>query len=220
MLPAASAGAELPRGDRQREVPRRDQPDHADRLAHGEGLPAGDRDRVAEQPLGRAGVVAEGVPHHLHLAAGVGDRLAGVARLEHGQLLGVGRDVLGDRLQDARAGAGVERAPRGQRRARSGDGRVDVLDVSARDFGEHRLGGGLEHSKRWRSAVSPSALCGPSATPARQSLRPYGDSAIAGSACSMSSSSIVRIGPLKVFFADTKYQIVTPAITAIVTSGA
>ena len=36
---------------------------------------------------GRAGVVAEGVHHHAHLAARVADRLAGVARLERGQLL-------------------------------------------------------------------------------------------------------------------------------------
>ena len=89
VLPAASAGRELPRGDRQREVPGRDQPDHAERLAHGERLPAGDRDRVAEQPLGRAGVVAEGVDDHPHLPARVGDRLAGVARLEQRELLAV-----------------------------------------------------------------------------------------------------------------------------------
>ena len=59
VLPAASAGRELPRGDRQREVPRHDQPDDPERLAHRERLAAGDRDRVAEQSLGRARVVAE-----------------------------------------------------------------------------------------------------------------------------------------------------------------
>ena len=81
--------SQLPGGDRQREVPRHDQPDDAERLAHGPRLAAGDRDRVAEQPLGRAGVVAEHLGHHVHLAAGVADRLAGVARLEQGQLLAV-----------------------------------------------------------------------------------------------------------------------------------
>ena len=35
-----------------------------------------------------------------------------------------------------------------------------------------------------------------------------------------SSSSIVRIGPLNVFFAETNDQIVTARITPIVTSGA
>ena len=54
VFPAASAGRELPGGDRQREVPGGDQSDDAERLADGEGLPARDRDRVAEQPLGRA----------------------------------------------------------------------------------------------------------------------------------------------------------------------
>ena len=102
---------ELPGGDRQGEVPGRDQPHHAERLAHGEGLAAGHRDRVAEQPLGRAGVVAEGVHHHRHLAARVGDRLAGVARLEHGQLLVVLGERVGERMQGARARRGGERAP-------------------------------------------------------------------------------------------------------------
>ena len=74
VLPAAERRAELPRGDRQREVPGRDQPDDAERLAHRERLAAGDRDRVAEQPLGRAGVVAERVDDHAHLAARVADR--------------------------------------------------------------------------------------------------------------------------------------------------
>ena len=47
-------------------------------------------DRLAGQPLGRARVVAEGVDDHAHLAARVADRLAGVARLERGQLLALG----------------------------------------------------------------------------------------------------------------------------------
>ena len=83
VLPAASAGADLPGGDRQREVPGHDQADDAERLAEGHVDAAGDRDRVPEQPLRRAGVVAEGLDDHPDLAAGVADRLAGVARLEH-----------------------------------------------------------------------------------------------------------------------------------------
>ena len=75
--------SELPRGDRQREVPRGDQTNDAQRLANGERLPTGNRDRLAEQPLGRPGVVAKGVDHHRHLPARVADRLAGIARLEH-----------------------------------------------------------------------------------------------------------------------------------------
>lgn len=48
----------------------------------------------------------------------------------------------------------------------------------------------------------------------------YGASAIAGSETSRSNSSIVRMGPLNVFLADTVNQIVTAAMTPIVTSGA
>ncbi len=73
---------ELPGGDRQREVPGHDQADDAERLAEGHVDAAGDRDRVAEQPLRAGRVVAEGVGDHPDLAAGVADRLAGVARLE------------------------------------------------------------------------------------------------------------------------------------------
>ena len=135
---------ELPRRDRQREVPRRDQTDDAERLAHRERLAARDRDRVAEQPLGRARVVAERVDHHAHLAARVGDRLAGVARLEHRQLLAVLAERVGERVQHPRALAGRQRAPRRQRRRRARDRLVDLLDARARDLGEHRLRGGLE----------------------------------------------------------------------------
>jgi hypothetical protein len=44
----------LPGGDRQREVPRRDQRDDSERLAHRERLPAADGDRVGEHALRRA----------------------------------------------------------------------------------------------------------------------------------------------------------------------
>ena len=111
VLPAASAGRHLPRGDHQREVPRHDQAHHAERLAEGHVHAAGHRDRVAEQPLGRAGVVAEGLDHHAHLAAGVADRLAGVARLEHGQVLGALLERVGQPAQQRRAVGGVHRAP-------------------------------------------------------------------------------------------------------------
>ncbi len=94
--------AHLPRGDGQREVPRHDEPDHAERLAHGEPQPARHRDGVAQQALGRRGVVAEGVGHHPHLAARVADRLAGVARLEDRELL----VVLGRGCRRAGAAAG------------------------------------------------------------------------------------------------------------------
>ena len=94
----------LPGGDRQREVPGHDQADHAERLAEGHVDAAGDRDRLPEQPLRGAGVVAEGLDHHPDLAAGVADRLAGVARLQHRQLLGALLDRVGEPVQQRAPG--------------------------------------------------------------------------------------------------------------------
>ena len=87
VFPAASAGASFHPAIVKREVPRRDQRDHAERLAERDPDPAGDGDRVPEVALRPGRVVAEGVDHHLHLAARITDRLAGVARLEDGQRL-------------------------------------------------------------------------------------------------------------------------------------
>ena len=105
----------LPGGDRQREVPGHDQPDHAERLAEGHVHAAGHRDRVAQQPLRRGGVVAEGVDHHPHLAARVGDRLAGVARLEHRKVPGPLLERVGQPVQEARA-VGRRHGPPGRGR--------------------------------------------------------------------------------------------------------
>jgi hypothetical protein len=62
---ARSAGrerrAELPARNREREVPRDDEADDAERLAERHVDAARDGNRVAEQPLGRPGVVVEHV---------------------------------------------------------------------------------------------------------------------------------------------------------------
>ena len=151
MLPAASAGPSFQAAIVQREVPRHDQPDDAERLADGERLAAGDGDRVAEQPLGRAGVVAERVDHHPHLAARGADRLAGVARLEQRELLEVRLERVGERAQDAPpARRGASARQRGQRLPRAGDGLVDLGRARAGNLGEHRLGGGLDDCQRVR----------------------------------------------------------------------
>ena len=135
---------ELPGGDREREVPGRDQADHAQRLAHRPGLSARDRDRVAQQPLGRARVVAEGLHDHRHLPAGVPDRLAGVARLEHGELLELVVKRGGQAAEQAGSHAGCQCAPPGIGVAGAGHGRVDLGRPGAREALEHRLGRGLE----------------------------------------------------------------------------
>src|SRR5207244_8795159 len=81
-IAARERGSDLPRSDHEREVPRDDEADHAERLAEGHVYAPGDRDRVAEQPLRRAGVVAEGLDDHPDLPAGVAYRLARVSRLQ------------------------------------------------------------------------------------------------------------------------------------------
>ncbi len=97
--------------------------------------------------------------------------------------------------------AGCERAPRREGGARAGDGGVDLLDAGARNLLEHRLGGGLDHCQRGRS-------CG------------YAGISAASSGVSMSGSSTVLTGPLKVCLAPASHAIQTPTITTIVTSGA
>jgi hypothetical protein len=61
---AGERRAELPGGDVEREVPRHDQPDDAERLAEGHVDAAGDRDRRAVVLVDRACVVVEDVGDH------------------------------------------------------------------------------------------------------------------------------------------------------------
>ena len=110
--------------------------------------PAGHGDRVPEVALRPGRVVAEGVDHHLHLAARVADRLAGVARLEHRQRLQLAGQRVGQPVQQRRAVARRDRAPGRVGRLGAGDRRVRLLDPRAGDLGQDRLGGGLEDRER------------------------------------------------------------------------
>ena len=69
-------GREPPRRDRHREVPRHDHADDAERLVEGDVEPAGDRDLLADQPLGRAGVVVQDVADVPGLPARRADRMS------------------------------------------------------------------------------------------------------------------------------------------------
>ena len=80
-------------------------------------IAAGHRDRPPGVALGRAGVVAEGLDDHAHLAAGVGDRLAGVARLEPGEVLELLLERVGEPVEQRGAVAGRDRAPGRERPA-------------------------------------------------------------------------------------------------------
>ena len=99
---ARQRGRELPCRDHQREVPRNDQSADTDGLAHGVVERAGERERVgvAGDLRDPARVVAEvlGGGRDAHLA-GDADRLALVARLELGELVGVAVDEIADAPQ-------------------------------------------------------------------------------------------------------------------------
>ena len=145
---------DLPGGDHEREVPGHDQADDAERLAEGHVDAAGDRDRLAEQALRRAGVVAEGLDDHPDLAARVADRLAGVARLEHGQLLALRLERVGEVAQQRGPVGRADGAPGREGRLRPRDRGVGLLDAGARDLRHHLLGRRLdhrEHEGQWYS---------------------------------------------------------------------
>src|SRR5207253_9953649 len=97
-VPAGQRRPEFPAGDVEREVPRDDEPDDAERLAEGHVDAACDRNRLAEVLVDRARVEVEDVRHHPDLPARIGDRLADVARLDARQLLAV---LLDERRQPA-----------------------------------------------------------------------------------------------------------------------
>ena len=84
-------GAPLPGDHEHREVPGDDLPGDAHRLAAGVAeVPAADRDRLAVDLVGPAGIIAEAVDHQRQVAvAALADRLAVVEGLELGQLVDV-----------------------------------------------------------------------------------------------------------------------------------
>jgi ParB family chromosome partitioning protein len=127
----------------QREVPRHDLADDADRLAQrvGQKRPA-HRHRLAAQLARPAGVVAQCLGGHrqVHLA-GVTERLAGVVGFQCRQRLGVLFDQIREAVQQPLAVAGRARrahgavdvgcrAP-GHRAQRLAGGRVDVVEAGA-----------------------------------------------------------------------------------------
>ena len=164
---------------------------------------AGDGDRVAEQPLRRAGVVAEGVDDHAHLAARVADRLAGVARLE---------DAPAPRARAVeRVGEAAQQRARGRpaRRARQAGQRR----LGARDRGVGLLDAARAGARSSTPSVAGSMTCSVSVTALRR-RRPLRRRPI-----SRSISSIVRRGPLNQFLALTSHQMPTARNTPPVTTG-
>ena len=160
--------AQFPRGHQQREVPRDDLPDDAERLAQRVGVEVRPRhvghrevDRVALE-LGRpTGHVVEQVRGQRHVRRlRHADRLAVVQRLELGQLVGVLEDQVADPPDDPAALRRAHPAPRAlvERAARGPHSPVDVLGIALGDPGERLPGrgvGGLERLARRRVAPLP-----------------------------------------------------------------
>ena len=120
--------AHLPAAEHEREVPRHDHPDHAQRLAQDVVQEPGlDRDDIALDLVGHTAEVAEGRrgPRHVEVPA-VADRVARVERLERGQLVGVGLDQVGEPKEQSPAGRGLRPGPRRERRGGGRDGTIDV----------------------------------------------------------------------------------------------
>jgi hypothetical protein len=122
---------ELPAGEREGRVPRRDDHHHALGLVPGVGedafLVGGDH--VALHLVGEAGVILEVVAHVLHLGHDLGGELAVVALLDVRQPLGVGLDQLAQLVESLAALARRELRPRS---AKGAVGRLDAASASAR----------------------------------------------------------------------------------------
>ena len=141
----------LPRKHEEREVPRDDLPDDADRLAQRVGQEvAAHGDRLALDLVGPAGVVAERVDRADHVAARVADRLAAVDRLELREFLGVLLDQVGELEHQLTAVGGVHLGPRPLLEGGAGglDGAVHVGRRRRRHLGQHVAGRGVERLER------------------------------------------------------------------------
>ena len=141
---ARERGPELPGGDVEREVPRHDQADDAERLAEGDVDAAADRDRLAVVLVDGAGVEVEDLRDHPDLGPRAGDRLADVARLDPRELLAVLLDERGEPAQQPRPVGRRNGSPGRERGLRAGDGGVGLLDPRLLELGDRLLGGGVE----------------------------------------------------------------------------
>ena len=163
---AGERGAELPRRDVEREVPRDDQPDDAERLAERHVDAARDGDRLAVLLVDGAGVEVEDVGDHADLAARAGDRLADVLRLDPRELFVVLLDERREPAQQPAAVGGRDGPPGGKRRPCPRDGRVGLVDPSLLEGRDRLLGRRVENGEThapdlttsqavvWRRAVA------------------------------------------------------------------
>ena len=136
-------GGELPGRHQDREVPRDDLRDHAERLVEvvGDGVVV-DLAARALLPAQHAGEVAEVVDGQRQVGGQrLADRLAVVPRLGDGQRLEVLLDAVGDPVEDERSARPSEVLPQaGAGGVRGVQGGLDVLGGAAADLGEGPAG--------------------------------------------------------------------------------
>ena len=120
--------AHLPAAEHQREVPRNDRPDDAERLAQDVVQePRFDRNDVALELVGHAAEVAEGGRRSNDVqVSAVADRMTGVEALETCQFVGMGLDQIGQPEEDPPAGGGAHPAPVRVCRGGRHDGPIDI----------------------------------------------------------------------------------------------
>ena len=128
VLPQTSAGRELPGGDRDREVPRRDRADDADGHPHRHlelVAQLGGR-RLAEEAAALAGHVDRHVDRLLDVAAGLREHLAHLAAHQLGQLVLLLLEQAREAEEDVAALRRRHEPPLLERGLRRLDGAVDV----------------------------------------------------------------------------------------------
>ena len=141
-VPADERRCDLPGGNRDREVPRRDHADDADRLAHAHVelvLELG-RGRLAEQAPAFAAHVEAHVDCFLNVASGLGEHLAHLAGHQLRDLVLLVGEQPAEAEEDLAAARGRDKAPFLVGGLRGVDGLVDVLGARAREDAERLAG--------------------------------------------------------------------------------
>ena len=176
-VPGDERRGDLPGRDRDREVPRRDDADDADRHAHRhlELVLELRRRRLAEQAPALAAHVEAHVDRFLDVAAGLGLHLPHLVRHEVGELGLVVGDELREAEEDLAALRRRNEAPVLVRRLRGRDGAVDVLRAGARedaDRARRRPGSSTRTSRRRRRPPTrrrcSSGVCASPSSPCRR----------------------------------------------------
>ncbi len=125
-------------------------PTTPERLAERDVDAPRDRDRVAVVLVDGTGVEVEHLRDHADLAAGAGDRLAGIRRLEPGQRLMVLLDEGCQPAEQSAAVGGSDGAPAREGGLRAGDRSIGLVHAGLLELRDRLLGGWVEDGERHR----------------------------------------------------------------------